>query len=50
MARSCECPKCGADISSTYEEYDPDVGIMSGGWFCEACDIPVIDDEEPDED
>lgn len=39
-----ECPKCGADISDSYEGYDPSVGIMSGGWYCEACDLPLIDD------
>lgn len=50
MARSCGCQKCGADISDSYQGYDPDVGIMSGGWFCEVCDLPVIDDGEPDYD
>lgn len=48
MSRTVECQKCGADISDTYQEYDPSVGIMSGGWFCDACDIAVPDDE-PDE-
>lgn len=48
MARSCECPKCGADISDSYTEYDPDVGIMSASWFCEKCDKAVIDNGEPD--
>ena len=39
------CPKCDADISDTHQEYDPDVGIMRGGWYCEACDVFVGDDE-----
>lgn len=48
MARSCECPKCGADISGTYQPAEHDVGIMCGGWFCDACDIGVAEDDEPD--
>jgi hypothetical protein len=43
-----ECPKCGEDVSHTYQEYDPDVGIMSGGWYCEACELPI--DEEAEQD
>lgn len=46
MARTCECPKCGADISDSYESYDPSVGIMASGWYCEACEEPVLDDED----
>lgn len=38
------CPKCEADISESYQEAEPDVGIMSGGYYCDACDLPV--DEE----
>lgn len=38
------CPKCGADISDTYEPDDYSVGIV-GGWFCDACDLPVGEDE-----
>ena len=38
------CPKCSADISETYEPADPSVGIMSGGWYCDTCDLPVGDD------
>lgn len=48
--RSAECPNCGVDISHTYESYDSDVGIMSGGWYCEKCDIAVPDEDEPDYD
>ena len=40
------CPKCGADISDTLEEDDPDVGIV-GGYYCEACDLGV-EAETPD--
>jgi len=50
MARSRECPKCGQDISDSYESYDPDVGIMSGSWYCDACEIAIPDDDEPDYD
>lgn len=48
MARTVECPKCGADISDTYEGYDPSVGIMSGGWYCDACDLNVPDEDGPE--
>jgi hypothetical protein len=48
--RSCECPKCSEDISETYEGYDPSVGIMCGGWFCEKCDIAVADEGDDDYD
>lgn len=44
------CPKCDADISDTYEGYDPSVGIMSGGWYCEACDLPVPEEDDYQED
>ena len=47
MARSKECPKCGQDITDSYESWDPDVGI-SGGWYCEVCDIGYPDEDEPD--
>lgn len=46
MSRPKECPKCGQDISDSYQNYDPDVGIMSAGWFCDSCDLPIIDDDE----
>lgn len=44
-----ECPKCGTDISDTYEGYDPSVGIMCGGWFCDACNEAYADEDGPDE-
>lgn len=43
--RIFECPNCGADISESYEPSDPDVGIMSAGWWCEECDLTFTDDE-----
>ena len=49
MARIYECPKCGADISETHESWDPDVGI-SGGWYCDACDVAYPDEDEPNYD
>lgn len=48
MARIVECPKCGEDISDTYEGADPSVGIMMGGWYCDACDHPVGDEDGPE--
>lgn len=47
--RSKECPKCGQDISETYEGYDPSVGIMNGGWYCDACDLAVLEEDYNDE-
>jgi hypothetical protein len=38
------CPKCGADISDTYEPDDWSVGIV-GGWFCDACDLGIGEDD-----
>ena len=38
------CPKCDADISESYEPDDWSVGI-SAGWFCDACDLGVGDDD-----
>ena len=32
------CPHCDADISDTWQESEPDVGIFSSGWYCEKCD------------
>lgn len=49
MAKIKECPKCGVDISHTYEPFDPSVGIMSGGWYCEACDEVVIEEDDSDD-
>lgn len=35
------CPKCDEDISETHQGAEPDVGIMTGGWYCEPCDLFV---------
>lgn len=48
MARDCECPKCKEDTSDSFQDYDPDVGIMSAGWYCEKCETLVIQDDEVD--
>lgn len=46
----CECPKCGADISDSYEPDDWSVGIV-GGYYCGTCDLAVgEDDHQPMED
>jgi hypothetical protein len=44
------CPKCDADITENYQGYDPDVGIMSSGWYCEACDLFIDEEDWPDEE
>lgn len=41
------CPKCEADITDSYQGAEPDVGIMSAGYYCDVCDLPVDDDYEP---
>jgi len=47
MARCKECPKCGQDISDSYESWDPDCGIFAG-WYCESCNIGYPDEDETD--
>lgn len=43
------CPKCDADISYTWQGAEPDVGIMSGCWYCNACDLVVSEHDHPRE-
>lgn len=44
------CPKCDADISDSKQDYDPSVGVTSGGWYCETCDVVVPDWEVASDD
>lgn len=37
------CPKCDQEMER--QEYDPSVGVFSGGWFCDACDVWVDESE-----
>ena len=46
MPRERTCPSCEQDISDSYQSYDPDVGIMSGGWYCEKCNIAVPEEDD----
>ena len=43
------CPKCGADITDSYEPEDSSVGI-TGGWYCEACDEGYVDEYQDESD
>jgi hypothetical protein len=43
-----DCPKCGADITDSYEPDDYSCGIV-GGWYCDACDLGVSEHEYPRE-
>lgn len=43
------CQKCNADITDTFEPADPSVGIMCGGWYCDACDLAIAEHECPRE-
>lgn len=47
--RIVECPKCGTDISDTFQAAEPDVGVTNGSWFCDACDV-VVEQESDDDD
>lgn len=38
------CPKCGADITDSYEPDDPSVGIV-GGWCCDTCNLGIAEHE-----
>lgn len=43
------CPKCDRDISDTFQEAEPDVGIATSGWYCDNCDLFVeAEDDESD--
>jgi len=45
--RTFECPKCGADISDSYQGAEPDVGI-NAGWYCGACNEGYGDEDGPE--
>ena len=46
--RTVLCPKCGADISDTFEAADPSVGIFGEGYWCEDCQLAVDrEDDDP---
>jgi hypothetical protein len=45
-ARLMNCPKCDADVSDTYEPDDHSVGI-NAGWYCDACDLGIGENEYP---
>lgn len=49
MSEMIHCPKCAADISGTYEGADASVGIMCGGWYCDACDAVYSERDFPRE-
>jgi hypothetical protein len=36
------CPKCDTDISDSLEEDDFSCGV-TGGWYCDACDLAVAE-------
>lgn len=38
------CPKCDADISDSYEPDDWSCGVV-GGYYCDACDLAVGEEE-----
>ena len=50
VMRTCECPKCGKDISDSYEPADESVGIMAGGWYCDECEEFVINEDDVEEE
>ena len=46
--RIFECPKCGEDISESYQHAEPDVGL-NGGWFCDKCNEGYADTDDGDD-
>ena len=42
------CPKCGTDVTDTFEPDDYSCGIV-GGWYCDACDLGIAEWEHPRE-
>ena len=47
-----DCPKCGADVTDTYEPDDYSVGVTAG-WYCDGCELGIGEHErrrEPMED
>lgn len=48
MAREFLCPKCGADITDTHMDDDPECDITAG-WVCEKCDEGYPDEDDGDE-
>lgn len=49
MSRFKECPKCGQDISDSYQPDEYDVGIV-GGWYCDKCEEGFADEGDSFED
>lgn len=47
MPRGKECPKCGVDVSDSYQPAEDDVGI-GAGWYCDACELPIGDEDGPE--
>lgn len=44
------CPKCDADVSDSFQSAEPDVGIMSSGYYCDACDLAIDHEDEYHDD
>ncbi len=42
------CPECNQEMHR--QDYEPDVGIMFGGWYCIECNKFIEDDDDPQED
>lgn len=42
------CPKCDQEME--HIEAEPDVGLMSGGWYCHGCGHDVADFDTPDDE
>ena len=49
MGERMNCPKCDADISDTWQPAEHDVGILTGGWYCDDCDLAVREHDHPRE-
>ncbi len=42
------CPQCGDDITDTYIPEDDESLSSYGSWYCDPCDLPVLDEKNVD--
>lgn len=48
-AREKLCPKCGEDITDTYEpavKEDDGSVVLTGDWYCEVCELSLPEENE----
>lgn len=40
---SIKCPYCEKELE--YQEYDPSVGLMNSGWYCDECECWIPEED-----